>query len=176
MKILIVPHPILNQPAKPVIKIDKKIHQLVKGMIELLNKQVDPPGVGLAAPQVGIPLQLFLIKPTRKAKPQTFINPFIKKTVFIKDSLQKKTKKTHLEGCLSIPKIWSHVERAKKILLEYQTIDEQKKTEWFSGFEAIIIQHEIDHLKGILFTQKAIEQNAPLFEETEGKLKKIELK
>ncbi len=170
MKILTVPRPILNQPAKPVLKVDKKIQQLVKEMIEVLNKQVDPPGVGLAAPQVGIPLQLFIIKPTKKAKPQAFINPFIKKTVFNKDSLQKKTKKTHLEGCLSIPKIWSHVERAKKVLLEYQTTTGEKKTEWFSGFAAIIIQHEVDHLKGILFTQRTLEQGLTLYEEKEGKL------
>jgi len=189
MKILTIPSPILYQPVKPVLKIDKKIHQLVKEMTEVLNKQVDPPGVGLAAPQVGVSLALFISKPTKKVNPQVFINP---KIVKVKQSYPRASQKlvnanstdvtnstkrhVKLEGCLSIPRIWSPVLRAQKILLNYQTLSGERKTQWFSGFPAVVIQHEIDHLKGILFTQRAIEQNAPLFEESSGKLKKIELK
>ena len=75
-----------------------------------------------------------------------------------------------------MPKIWGEVKRAKKVLLEYQTDDEslEKKQAWFSGFEAVIIQHEVDHLEGILFTQRALAQNQPLYEEKEGKLVRIE--
>lgn len=179
MKILTVPAPILNQTAKPVVKIDKRIQQLVKEMINLLDRQTDPIGVGLAAPQVGIPLQLFIIKPTKKAKPQVFINPSIKKTVFTKDTLQKnkakKTKKNQLEGCLSIPKIWGRVKRAQKVLLDYQTLSGEKKSTWFSGFKATIIQHEVDHLKGILFPQRVLEQKSNLYEEQEGKLVRKEI-
>jgi len=174
MKIVTVPHPILNQKTKPILKIDKKIRQLVKEMIKVLNKQIDPPGVGLAAPQVDFPLALFIIKPTKKTKPTVFINPRIIKhvTCNMKHETQKK-KKTPLEGCLSIKKVWGHVKRASKVLVEYQTLDGTKKTEWFSGFKATIIQHEIDHLKGILFTQRALEQQSTLFEEKEGKLEKL---
>lgn len=179
VKILTIPHPILTQKAKPVKKIDKKIEYLVKHMSELLNQQTDPPGVGLAAPQVGKNLSLFIIKPTKKAKPTVFINPIIKKTVFVKDSFEKnkakKNKKTAIEGCLSIPKIWGVVRRANKVLVEYQDLSGEKKIKWFSGFEAVIIQHEIDHLNGILFTKRVIENNLPLYEEKEGKLRKINL-
>jgi peptide deformylase len=90
-----------------------------------------------------------------------------------KKSLKKAKKPLKLEGCLSIPKIWSPVARAKKILLEYQDLTCQVKREWFQGFKAIIIQHEVDHLNGILFTQRALEQKNPLYEEKEGKLKKL---
>jgi peptide deformylase len=197
MKIISVPHPILNQETKVVLKIDKKLKRLVKEMIELLNKQTDPPGVGLAAPQVGIPLQLFVIKPTAKSLVKAFINPKIVKISYNQSppkaelvksvkknktdltdsnrSVKRKPISTKLEGCLSIPKIWGSIKRGKKILLEYQTIEGQKKTEWFSGFAAIIIQHEVDHLKGILFTQRILEQEAVLYEEKEGKLIKKEI-
>jgi peptide deformylase len=203
MKIVTVPNYILNQKAKPVLQIDKKIHQLIKEMTTVLNEQINPPGVGLAAPQVGIPLQLFIIKPTKKAKIEAFVNPRIVKYESVEKPARldnktskvldnhpktsevnggdttsqvnniKKTKNTPLEGCLSIRKIWGYVKRANKVLLEYQTITDEKKTEWFSGFKAIIIQHEIDHVNGILFTQRALEQGKQLYEEKEGKLIKL---
>lgn len=184
MKIITVPHPILNQKAKPVVKIDKKTQQLVKEMIVVLNKQVDPAGVGLAAPQVGINLSLFIIKPTAKSSVKAFINPRVIKHVTYNTKYERQNdvkkqgktrRKTPLEGCLSIPKIWATVKRAKKILLEYQTLEGEKKTEWFSGLEAVIIQHEMDHLNGTLFTQRALEQQSTLFEEKEGKLVKKEI-
>lgn len=181
MKILTVPNPILSQKTKPVKKIDGKIKRLVKEMIKTLEAQTDPPGVGLAAPQVGENLALFIIKPKKKAKPQVFINPKIikSKTQNPKSEINPKPKikkkKIPLEGCLSIPKIWGVVKRSDKILLEYQDLSGQKKTEWFSDFPAVIIQHEIDHLEGILFTKRAIDQNSPLYEEKGGELKKINL-
>ncbi|MBI3366568.1 peptide deformylase [Candidatus Roizmanbacteria bacterium] len=179
LKIVTVPNDILTTPTKLINSFDGKLHQLVKGMEETLNAQVDPQGVGLAAAQVGVGLSLFIIKPTPKAKITTFVNPVIIKAVFKKDSLSRrvssKRKKHHFEGCLSIPKIWSPVKRATKFLLEYQTINGVKKTEWFSGFEAVIIQHEVDHLNGILFTQRALEQKSQLYEEQNGKLQKFKI-
>lgn len=175
MKIITVPQPILNQKTKPVKKIDGKIQSLVKAMVKTLEAQTDPPGVGLAAPQVGENLSLFIIKPTKKSKPEVFINPKIIKLINSPTSLpdNKKNSKIPLEGCLSIPRIWGVVNRANKVLLEYHDLKGQKKTEWFSGFKAIIIQHEMDHLNGILFTQRVIEQKKELFEERDGQLKKI---
>ena len=183
MKILTVPHPILTQKAKPVKKIDDKIHHLVKEMIKVLNKQINPPGVGLAAPQVGKNLALFIMKPTEKVKPRVFINPKILKLeignwkleINSKSKSQKKQKRAQLEGCLSLPKIWGTVKRANRVLVEYQDLSGEKKTEWFSDFEATIIQHEIDHLNGILFTKRVLDQKQKLYQETEGKLKAIEI-
>ena len=94
LKIVTVPANVLNQPTKPVIKIDDKIKKIVFDMEKILIAQNDPPGVGLAANQVGLDLSIFIIKPTEKAKIKVFINPKIVKTVFNKDShYQKKTKK-----------------------------------------------------------------------------------
>lgn len=84
-----------------------------------------------------------------------------------------KKKKTKLEGCLSIPKIWGSVKRADKVFIEFQDLAGITHKKWFSGFRALIIQHEVDHLKGVLFTQRALEQNSQLFEEKEGKLEKF---
>jgi len=178
LKIIQAPNPILFKKTKPVLKIDKKIKKLIEEMKQTLLAQTDPEGVGLAANQVGFDLSIFIMKPTKKSKISVFINPKILKAYEEKeeDKNQKKEKKVKLEGCLSVPKIWGNVKRAKKVLLEYQTDDEsfEKKQAWFSGFEAIIIQHEVDHLNGILFTQHALAQNQPLYEEKEGKLVKIE--
>jgi peptide deformylase len=62
------------------------------------------------------------------------------------------------------------VTRAKKVLLEYQDPTGRVRKKWFSGFRAVIVQHEIDHLAGVLFTQRAIAQKAPMYEEKDGKL------
>lgn len=175
LKIVTAPHPVLNQPTKKVTKIDKKIKKLVYLMEKTLEAQTDPPGVGLAANQVGYSLSLFIAKPTKKSKIKVFINPKIKKTIAQNTIKTKKNKKKDLalEGCLSIPKIWGPVKRAKKVLVEYQDLEGKIKTEWFNGIEATIIQHEMDHLQGKLFTQRAIEQNQPLYREEDNELEKI---
>ncbi|KKS44950.1 MAG: Peptide deformylase, partial [Candidatus Gottesmanbacteria bacterium GW2011_GWA2_42_18] len=80
-----------------------------------------------------------------------------------------------LEGCLSIPRIWGPVKRAAKIFLHYQDLTGKKYLKWFSGFEATVIQHEIDHLNGIVFTQRAVEQKGQLYREEDGELTKFEL-
>jgi len=177
LKIVQAPNPILFQKTKEVKKIDKKIKKIIEEMKETLLAQTNPQGVGLAANQVGVNLSLFIIKPTKNSPISVFINPKILKVEEEKEEKRKKKeKKLKLEGCLSVPKIWGEVKRAKKVLLEYQTDDEslEKKQAWFSGFEAVIIQHEVDHLEGILFTQRALAQNQPLYEEKEGKLVRIE--
>ncbi len=148
-------------------------------MDKTLVAQSDPQGVGLAAPQVGYNLQLFIIKPTPESKTEVFINPKIIKHVVhnIKHktvkTVTRKKKKTPLEGCLSIPRIWGPVRRAKKVFLEYQTPSGEKKQSWSSGFKAVIIQHEMDHLQGVLFTERAVEQKSQLYEEKNGKLEKL---
>lgn len=176
LKIVNVPNSILNKPVKRVAKIDKEIIELIKKMDQILMAQKDPQGVGLAAPQVGINLAIFIIKPTVKAETEVFINPKIIKSLKVhKVESQKKKKKTKLEGCLSIPRIWGPVKRADKIYLEYQNLSTGAvERKWFSGFKAVIIQHEMDHLQGILFTQRVIEQKKQLFEEKDNELKKID--
>lgn len=178
LKIVTVPANVLNQSTKPVIKIDDKIKKIVFDMEKILIAQNDPPGVGLAANQVGLDLSIFIIKPTEKAKIKVFINPkIISRTDLFKDSPKKVRpykKKVKLEGCLSIPRIWGPVKRENRVFLKYQDLTGKDYLSWFSGFEAIIIQHEVDHLNGIVFTQRSVEQKGQLYREENEELVKIE--
>lgn len=185
LKIVSVPNTILTTPVKKVEKFDGSLQRLAKDMEETLTAQVNPQGVGLAAPQVGINLALFIIKPTSKSKTEAIVNPSAEffqpaagSSTDGKDEGQAPSKakkdRQKLEGCLSLPKIWGSLKRAQKVLLEYQDVAGKIHKRWFSGFKAAIIQHEVDHLQGILFTQRALEQHTQLYEEKEGKLKKLE--
>jgi len=152
-------------------------------MEKVLLAQVDPQGVGLAATQVGVGISLFIMKASKNAKTEVFINP---KIVSVGNGLKpfpthktkltssKKKKKQPLEGCLSIPRIWSPVVRSEKIVIEYQDLTGSTHKKTFTGLKSVIAQHEMDHLVGVLFTQRALEQNSQLYEEKAGKLKKIE--
>lgn len=178
LKIVQVPHKVLTSPTKQVEVIDDKIKKLVYDMEETLIAQVDPQGVGLAATQVGYGLALFIMKPSLKSKTEVYVNP---KILEIKElspqphPLTPEEKKEHskLEGCLSIPRIWGPVKRPQKVLMEYQDLTGEKHSKWFTGFKATIVQHEVDHLQGILFTQRALEQKTTLYEEKDGGLEKM---
>src|SRR3989338_2940323 len=116
LKINFVTDPVLTSEAKPVIKIDKKIQRLASEMAVILSRQRNPEGVGLAAPQVGLPLRLFIIKTKKNAPTETFINPEIiasvkNKTPTPEDAADSDQSAEKLEGCLSIPRIWGHVKR-----------------------------------------------------------------
>lgn len=185
LKIVHAPSPVLTKGVREVKKINKKIRELVYDMEETLINQVDPQGVGLAAPQINEDLAIFIIKPTLKSETLVFINPKIIESV--KPTASAKLTKTNtntpeseaeedikLEGCLSIPRIWGPVTRNTKVLLEYQDLTGERRTEWFHGFKAVIIQHEMDHLQGVLFTQRVLEQKGRLYQEKDGELERIE--
>lgn len=158
MRILSAPHPILFKSAKPVKKIDNKIKRLVKQMEQTLAAAKNPEGIGLAAPQVGHSLRIFIVKLEKNSPLRVFINPkIIKKSK--KMSLADKT----LEGCLSIPQIWGSVARHQWIKLRYQNLSGETREEKFSGLLATVIQHEMDHLEGKLFTSRALQQGQKLY-------------
>ena len=168
-----VPHNVLSSTAKPVKNFDEKLRKLVKDLTETLVSAKDREGVGLAAPQVGVGISLFVTRPDKRSKVREYINPQLLKIVDI--PVEKKNGKTTLEGCLSVDRIWSPITRPQKVLLAYQTLDGSKHEEWFEGFKAVIMQHEVDHLNGILFTTRAMEQHSPLYEEKNGELHEIEV-
>ncbi len=166
LNIVQAPHSALSSKAKPIGKIDKAVTKFIKEMKDTLDAATDPIGVGLAAPQVGKSLSIFVIKPSPKAKLQTFINP---KITGIEDDQNEKIKlKKHqpkkLEGCLSLKDIWGEVERARAIELEYLDETGKKHHKKFTGFIATIIQHEVDHLNGVLFPKRVLEQKGTLYE------------
>jgi peptide deformylase len=168
LEIVTAPNPVLSEKAKPVKKIDKSILNLISQMTESLDHARDPIGVGLAAPQVGKSLQIFITRPTLKSKVFVFINPkIISKS---EEEVSGKSKETtKLEGCLSLVNIWGEVKRYKEIEAEYtdQTGKVHKKK--FKGFMATIYQHEIDHLEGILFPKRVLEQKGTLYKSEKNK-------
>ena len=130
LKIITIPNKILNSPTIPLTSFDSQLKKLVKEMDKTLIAQKDPQGVGLAAPQIGQNLQLFVIKPAPEVKTEVFINPRIirsllslhssiqsAQTIYSTPDVLRSAAKTPLEGCLSIPRIWVAIKRAKKILI-----------------------------------------------------------
>lgn len=167
MDIVKTPDPVLLTKTKRVLKVDKIILGLIEEMKKTLIATIEPKGVGLAAPQVGKSLRIFITKPFDTSPFTVFINPEIvwvsgEKT----EGVPERDKK--YEGCLSIPTVWGLVHRAKKIKVSYQTLGPIPYTLYprnrtFSGFIATIIQHETDHLNGILFTKRVLEQKEKFY-------------
>lgn len=193
LKIVTVPNNVLVSPTKPIMVVDEKIKKIVFDMEKVLVAQNDPPGVGLAANQVGLNLSIFIIKTSKKAKTKVFINPkiirqiesdeirqsqiksdYIRLNPISSKKPKKSRKKVKLEGCLSIPRIWGSVKRPDRVFLKYQDSTGKEYLKWFAGFEAIIIQHEVDHLNGVVFTQRSLEQKGQLYREENDELVKIE--
>lgn len=161
--IVSVPHTVLTTPAARVVVFDKKLGTLIGEMKETLLSTTKPKGVGLAATQVGVSQRIFLTKPNATSTIRVFINPIITKPSDQKtDGVPERENK--LEGCLSIPNVWGKVKRTASLTLHYQDETGQKHEEKFNGFIATIIQHETDHINGILFTQRVLEQRGKLYQ------------
>ena len=173
--ILQADNPELRIKSKPVGMIDKKVHGVIKDLKDTLKVQNDPEGVGLAAPQIGKKMRIFLMKNGQHAK--TIINPEIVniEKVPSKKKGRKKPVKKIMEGCLSLPHYYGPLARSKKLTLKYLSEDGQEKEEVFDGFDAQIILHEIDHLNGILFIDRLLEQKKPLYEYINGEWERVEL-
>lgn len=169
-KIVTTPNDVLTSIAKPVTSFDRKLKKIIADMEVTLAHTSDPVGVGLAAPQVGLSLRLFLARPTEKAPTMHFINPIIEQiSTTKKKSKRDDEDKKILEGCLSIPNIWGHVSRPQKLTLTYQDMNGKKYTQKYTGFMATIIQHEVDHLNGTLFTKHVMEQKEKLYRSYKNK-------
>lgn len=182
MKILTTPNRFLRKVAKKVTKLTPKDLRDISDMLTALKNAKDPQGVGIAATQVGIDKQIFIL--INKRKPQIFINPkIIKTSEKMFSDKYKKEKDRWYEGCLSIPTIWGFVDRPFEVTLQYQTIKEdltdntisKETTQIFKDIESAYVQHEIDHLNGILFTDHILKQKGQIFQEIDGSLEPISL-
>lgn len=178
LTIVQAPNKVLATPAKKIGKIDKAITHLIKEMELTLQHATDPEGVGLAAPQVGKSLQIFIIKEAPTDPLQVFINPTISipqgETVHTIEIGEEEKKEVKLEGCLSLQDIWGVVGRYEKIELEYLDETGKKHKKTFDGFLATIIQHEFDHLNGTLFPKRVLEQNGKLYKSIKNKKGEVE--
>ncbi|HET9946714.1 MAG TPA: peptide deformylase [Patescibacteria group bacterium] len=162
MKIVQAPDSVLSSKAKPVEKIDKDIKKLLEDMEQTLLSAADPEGVGIAAPQVGKSLQIFLMKPEKDSPVEAVINPVLE---LLGTPHKKKSKNggALLEGCLSLKDIWGTVLRYPKVKITYLDAKGKSHTKTVTGWPARIIQHEYDHLQGILFPRRVLEQEGQLY-------------
>ena len=142
-KILTVPDPILRKKSLPVEKVDENIKNLMNDMIETMYAA---PGIGLAAIQIGVTKRVVVIdlsKEEEKKNPIFFVNPEI--------IWKSNTNATYEEGCLSIPNQFAKIDRPDKCNVKYLDYNGDKKEIKAEGLLATCIQHEIDHLNGVLF-------------------------
>ena len=142
LRIRIIGDNILREKAEEVTDFDDQLKSLIDEMIETMHES---DGIGLAAPQVGISKRFLVadISPVESGHdPMAFINPVI---------LEANGEIELEEGCLSIPGVRENVNRPEEILLKYQSVTGEEKTEKFTGWMSRVLQHEIDHLDGILF-------------------------
>lgn len=182
MKIITAPHPTLRLIAKEVTVFDKKFFKFLENLADTLIKKEHPKGVGLAAPQVNKSVRVFAAilgeknQDSKKPVVEFFINPKItkhseKKIMGAADGSER------FEGCLSIPIFYGPVPRYEWVEVEYQSLTtlnlkkqpqaELKKAR-FSDFDARVIQHEYDHLDGILFTDLTLKNKLPIYIDEDG--------
>ena len=143
MKVLEIPHPILREKAKPVEKVDTRIQGLLDDMLETMYASN---GVGLAANQVGLLERIVVIdcaKDGEEPDPLQMVNP---KIIAHSEEILCRN-----EGCLSVPREYADVDRFAVVTVEYLDKKGEKKTRTADGLLGVAIQHELDHLDGILF-------------------------
>ncbi len=158
-----IPSAVLSTRAKEVKAFDKKLLKIIADMKKTLIATKNPKGVGLAAPQIGLPLRIFITRPNEKTEIRVFINPtIINKSNNLTDGVPERESK--MEGCLSVPNLWGKVHRASSITLAFFDEKGIAHEDVFTGFLSTIIQHETDHVNGILFVQRVLEQKEKLFE------------
>jgi peptide deformylase len=141
--LIILPDPLLRQVSAPIERVDAELEQLIDDMLETMY---EAPGIGLAAIQVGVPRRLLVIdlaKEGEEPAPLVFINPEILKS--------SDERSVYEEGCLSIPDYYAEVERPAAITVKSIGRDGKEQMTEADGLLATCLQHEIDHLNGVLF-------------------------
>lgn len=147
---------ILRAGGKEISKITPEIKEFADILMELMREY---DGVGLAAPQIGKNLAMIATTQRKKMPSEKSADKdFLWETLLINPKILESSKETEIseEACLSLPGEQWKVERSKRIIVEYQDLKGKTKKQKYSGFNACILQHEIDHLNGILFTDKLI--------------------
>jgi peptide deformylase len=141
--LIILPDPVLRQTSRPIETIDAQVRKLAESMLATMY---DAPGIGLAAIQVGEPVRMLVIdlsKDDQPKAPQIFINPEILSS--------SEERSVYEEGCLSIPDYYAEVERPASVRVRYLDDQGLQREIEADGLLATCLQHEIDHLNGVLF-------------------------
>lgn len=167
LEIVLHPHPALRWKSKEVSRIDAELRAMVEEMFALMYASR---GIGLAANQVGLPYRLFVINPTGdkddKDQEFVFINPQI---------TRRNGSETDEEGCLSLPEVFGPVTRAAKIIVDAFDLDGQQFELELEDLPARVVQHEYDHVEGIMFTDRvppaALQKIQPLIADYESQFR-----
>ena len=145
---------LLSKKSRAVEAFDARLHTLIDDMIETMHKKE---GVGIAAPQVGVLRRVVIVEPNPETT-MTLVNPEI---------LERSGAVEGMEGCLSVPDVWGIVVRPDHVVVRAQDRDGKEFKFSADGYAARIVCHEVDHLDGILFTDKAIRVVNPDAEDEE---------
>ena len=155
-KILQYPHPILKSPSEPVRDLDKDVHRIIRNLLDTLAAS---PGVAIAAPQIGEARRIIVCDVSIKVKVKhhgriILINPLV---------LRRDGTSVFREGCLSVPDYTGNVSRSEKVWVEGVDPEGRSVRLAAEGFEALALQHEIDHLDGTLFLDRISSLSTDLF-------------
>lgn len=189
-KVITIPNPKLREVSDPVKVIDKKIISFAKELGSTLRHATNPAGVGLSAIQVGKTKRIFATyMPEDQSLPMARWYPNnMRVEIFIDPTINQKSKeltlggtpkKPFIEGCLSMPKLYGPVWRHQWIDIDYITLDDRNEpipmTKRFEKLQGRVVQHEYDHLDGILFTDHSLEDNLPVYEEQGDQLVEVKI-
>lgn len=157
-QVLAYPEPILKEMAEDVVEMNDKIQQVIADLDDTM--EASGHSVGIAAPQIGELFRIIVVDASKNKKcdehhgKMVMINPEILKWEGVKQ---------FREGCMSVPDYTGNVNRARKVVVQYQDESLETKVIETEGFEAILLQHEIDHLDGVLFIDRIISKRTDLF-------------
>ena len=146
LQIILYPHPTLRHASKPLKRVDAEVRRMVR---EMFDAMYAAKGVGLAANQVDLPYRLFIINlksdPNEVGEERVFINPVLS---------QRRGLDEAEEGCLSLPGLYAQVKRPERVVVNAYNLDGEEIHEEVDGLLARVVQHETDHLDGILFIDR----------------------
>lgn len=160
MEVVKAPDPRLKIQTKSVKKITPTLIQTLKEMITLTQSFKEPEGVGLASTQIGLNESFFVAKsiPESKSTQNRFISVINPQILFTGKRVKK-----YFEGCLSTPDIWGEVKRFITIKVSFQNEEGKQITSTLTGVSAWIFQHELDHLNGIIFQDRVLQQKGKFY-------------
>lgn len=163
LDIIVAPDPRLKKKAVPVDRVDAATARLMNDMLETMY---DAPGVGLAAPQVGVSKRIIVVDPAREDEPPRPLKMANPEILWASEET-----KEHEEGCLSLPEEYQPLSRPARIKVRYVDEHNEIRTLEADGLLAVIIQHEMDHLEGVLFVDhlSALKRNMILKRLTKAK-------
>lgn len=177
MDVIKAPDARLRVKTKPIKKINQSLLNTLSQMVKLTKTFTDPEGVGLAATQIGLKGRFFVARlhdskqnppsqPHQRTSRWTNYRKEFMAVINPKILSYSKTTKSYFEGCLSVPNIWGQVKRHTNIKVSFQDEKGQSVTRLLRGIPAWIFQHEVDHLNGVLFSDRVLQQKGKFYKYT----------